>query len=505
MTSQGVYPARPAWRRPEPLEADEWVPRARYALSEIPALLWRERWLMLAVFLLIAALGFVFALTLKPSYPTHASVLVKLGQEYVYVPPSGDAARGATPTNDEMVEAETEIMSSDALKMRVVRRIGVARLAPSESSAFASASPEKREVMVAKLADGIGRNLKIDTAPGLPIVRLTYQNNDPQLAALVLNTLLEEYLAYRRSVLQTPAAGALDDQRHAFEQRLAQEDATYQNFLSSNQIGDFEADKTSLSALSAQVEQQQYANDAALKEKTAHLAAIEAELGGLPPEATLYHDSDPTASAKLADLKVQRESLLSRYKPDAQPVKDMDAQIQRLESGIASGRTQAKGPERTGLNPVYQTFQTEKLQLAAEVAGLQQTAAALSDEMSKLTERRLRLAQLEPQYEALSLDRDALQSNVKDLTAKAEESEAAQDIAAATNDNIRIVERATPPTTGKSLRGPVFMLALVFAIFSALCAGMLRLFLRPGLPTPAAAARTLDLPVLGAAAFKQTA
>jgi len=505
MTSQGVYPARPAWGRPEPSETEAWTPRARYPISEVPALLWRERWLMLAVFLGLAAIGVAFGLTLETMYPAHASVLVKLGQEYVYAPPSGDAARGATPTNDEMVAAETEIMASEPLEMRVVRRIGVARLAPHQASAYASASPEKREMIIAKLADGIARNLKIDTAPGLSVARLTYQNSDPQIAALVLNTLLEEYLAYRRSILQTPAAGAFDNQRHAFEQRLAQEDTAYQNFLSSNQIGDFDADKTALSQLAATVEQQQYANDTALNEKTAHLSAIDAELASLAPETSLYHDTDPTAQAKLADLKVQREGLLSRYKPDAQPVKDMEAQIARLEAGIAAGHTLTKGPERTGLNPVYQTFQTEKLQLTAEVAGLRQTGAALSDEMSKLTERRLRLAQLEPQYQNLNLDRDVLQANVKDLTAKAEESEAAQDVAAATNDNIRIIERATPPTTGKSLKVPVLVLGIVFALFSALCVGLLRVFLRPGLPTPAAASRTLDLPVLGAAAFKQTA
>jgi uncharacterized protein involved in exopolysaccharide biosynthesis len=125
--------------------------------------------------------------------------------------------------------------------------------------------------------------------------------------------------------------------------------------------------------------------------------------------------------------------------------------------------------------------------------------------MNQLTERRLRLAQLEPQYQAMNLDRDALQSNVKDLTAKAEETEASQQIAQATNDNIRIVERATAPTTGKSLRKPVLVLALLFAAFSALCAGLLRMFLRPGMPTPASAGRTLDLPVLGAAPLKQPA
>ena len=67
-----------------------------------------------------------FALTLKTLYPTHSSVLVKLGQEYVYQPRSGDAGRGAVPDNDQMVQSEAEIMGSDAVKMRVVGRLGVA-------------------------------------------------------------------------------------------------------------------------------------------------------------------------------------------------------------------------------------------------------------------------------------------------------------------------------------------------------------------------------------------
>ncbi|HVN01337.1 MAG TPA: Wzz/FepE/Etk N-terminal domain-containing protein [Caulobacteraceae bacterium] len=504
MTSQGVFPARSAPRFTAQRDGD-WQVRPRYALADVPTLLWRERWLMLATFVVTALTGIAFAFTLKTNYPAHSSVLVKLGQEYVYQPRSGDAGRGAVPDNDQILQSESEIMASDALKVRVVRRLGVARIAPDQASAYANASAEGRDLIVAKLAQGIGRGLKIDTAPALPVIRLTYENHDPQLAAQILNTLLEEYLVYRRSVLLTPTAGALDDQRRAFAQRLAEADGAYQSFLASNRIGDFEADKSALSQLAAQIEQQQYANDTALKEKTARLAAIDGELADVAPEVALYHDSDPTAPAKLADLRVQREQLLARYKPDAQPVRDMDAQIARLEGAIAAGRTTTRGPERTGLNPVYQTFQTEKLQLSAELAGLRQTAAALADEMGQLTERRLRLAQLEPQYQALSLDRDALQTNVKDLTAKAEETEASQQIAAATNDNIRIVERATPPTEGKSLRKPVLALALAFAVFSAFCIGLLRMFLRPGLPTPASAGRTLDLPVLGAAPLKQPA
>jgi uncharacterized protein involved in exopolysaccharide biosynthesis len=125
--------------------------------------------------------------------------------------------------------------------------------------------------------------------------------------------------------------------------------------------------------------------------------------------------------------------------------------------------------------------------------------------MSRLTDRRLKLAQLEPQYQALNLDRDVLATNVRDFTQKAEQSQASQALAQATNDNIRIVERAAVPSEGKSLRKPVLALAVLFAGFSAFCAGLARVFLRPGIPTPATAGRTLDLPVLGSAALKQPA
>ena len=92
--------------------------------------------------------------------------------------------------------------------------------------------------------------------------------------------------------------------------------------------------------------------------------------------------------------------------------------------------------------------------------------------------------------------RDALQNNVSDLTA-AEESEASQQISAATNDNIRPAERATPPTAGKSLRGLVLVLAL--QAFTALCGGLLRMFLRPGMADAASASRTREtLPGLNA-------
>jgi len=201
-------------------------------------------------------------------------------------------------------------------------------------------------------------------------------------------------------------------------------------------------------------------------------------------------------------LKVQREDMLSRYKSDARPVQELDAQIAQLQGAIGAGRTYGDGARRVGVNPVYQTVQTDKIQLAAEAAALREASVTLAAQIRQVTDRRIKLAGLEPAFTELSLDRDVLQANVRDFTVREQQTRAAQEIAAFSNDNIRIVERALTPTKGTSLKKPVAILALLFAGFTALCAGLLRAFLRPGLPTPRSASRTLDLPVLGAAPLK---
>jgi uncharacterized protein involved in exopolysaccharide biosynthesis len=318
----------------------------------------------------------------------------------------------------------------------------------------------------------------------------------------VLNTLLSDYLVYRRKVLLDPTAAALDQQKRSFQDRLDQADTAYENFLTNNRIGDFEAEKTSLSQLQGQIEQQQYAAAAELKERLGRMSGLESGLSQIAPQVDLYRDADNTAAAKLLDLKIQREALLAKYQPTAQPVRALDAQIAQLDSAISQGRAHGEGILRTGANPVYQTLQTEKLQLVAEISALKESLAALQEQTAELTERRLRLAGLEPRFDALSRDRDVLQANVKDFTVKEEQSQASQEISASTNDNIRIVEKATAPTEGVSLRKPILAVSFLFAIFSAVCAGLLRVLLRPGLPTPATAARTLELPVLGMAAMK---
>ena len=76
----------------------------------------------------------------------------------------------------------------------------------------------------------------------------------------------------------------------------------------------------------------------------------------------------------------------------------------------------------------------------------------MASQIQQVTDRQLRLGQLEPRYDDLARDRDVLSNNVRDFTVKEQETQAADAIARQSNDNIAIVQRAVTPTQGKSLK-----------------------------------------------------
>ncbi len=477
----------------------------QYAPADVLALLWRRLPLMIAVFVVIAVVGVIVALQMKETFPASSSLLIRLGQEYVYQPAVGDAARGATPSNDQVVQSELEILQSEAVRARTVDDIGLARLSPDLGRAYARASTEdKRRDIRAAAIESIRKGLKIATAPDNSIVKLTYAARDPELAALVLNTLVDEYLRYRRTVLIDGDASSVQAQLNVFQTRLDGADAAYQKFLVDNGIGsgDFDAEKTSLTQLYAQLTTEAYSVQAGLSEAQGRLGVTARNVAAVQPEVNLYRDLDHTAQDALNKLRTDRQDLLARYLPTAQPVREIDQKIAAQQALVSRGPLDG-GAKRVGPNPIYQSLVTDRNSNEAQVASFRDRLAAVRASMAEIAGRRQKLAGLEAQNQALSRQRDILTNNVKSLAQRVQESQAAQALAKSGDDNIKVVERAYPATQGTSLKKPVMILAILFAAFAALCAGLLSAFLSKGYPTPQTIERTLHMPVLATAPLQR--
>ena len=494
-------PARQGWPGQGAPARAGWAPA--YSLSDFAALLWRERFLMLVVFLTVFVAAVAFSLTLKKTYTAYSSVLVQLGQEYVYNPGVGDAGRGAAASAGQIIQSELSILNSTTVKERALEKLGLGKVYPKLAKAYDEGGREQKRKRFAAAIETMTDNFNVETAPETSLVQTSFGHPDAQTASLMLNTLIEEYLLQRKAVLVGADSGVLSEQLGLFEGRLAQADAAYQQFLAEAGVGDFETEKASLAQVYASLLNERYSIQAQLSEVQGRLGVTSQQAAQAQPEIGLYQDTDPTATNRLSQLMVERQDLLSRYRPDSQPVRELDQKIGALQAMIAAGGGAGVAARRIGPNPVFQSLTTEKNQLEAQAASLRSRQAAVNADLAQVAARRQRLTALEPRNQELMRERDILATNVRSLGARAQESQAARAIAMKGENSVRVVERAYTPTKGKSLRKAVLALGVLFGAFSAVCAALVRILLRRGFVTPEATARTLELPVLATAPLKR--
>ena len=472
-----------------------WASRPRHGFEDLAAQLWRQRLMMLLIFAVLVALGVLVAFMLPKTFTARSDLLVQLSQDYVYQPRAGDAARGAIPEVTDVVQAEAAIISSGALHERVVAAIGPDIVLGDD----AEGTPQERQ---AAAIVAIGRNLSVGTSPDTGVVTLSYKSDSAEAAARILNQIVQSYLVYRREVFRDNTGPLLAEQRNEIERQLNSADSAYDSFLTDHNLGDFTNERTAVQNAYQTAFNERLTVESALHQADSRLAALNRQMGNIPPEVTLQQDLNLSAQERLQTLRADRETLLGRYQADAQPVRDIDAQIAQIEA-FANG-PQGVGilAQREGPNTVWQDIRTDQIRAQAERDALAAQFRTLSQQLDQLNQRQVQLAQLESQNGALTAERDVLTTAYRDFTTRQTEARSSSELARGGADSIRVIAPAITPDKPSSLRKPVFALALVFALFTALCAGLLRIFMGRRFVTPGSAARTLDLPVLAVAPAK---
>lgn len=464
-----------------------WAETPRMGLADVAAMLWAERGIVLAVGAAICALGLAAALMAPRTYTARAELLVRLGQEYVYQPTAGGAGAGATPDMQTVVNAEMRMMGSGAVVRQAIADVGLAALYPDIARAPGS---EARRVSAAERA--FAENLVLQTAPQTPAIALAFEHRNPETAALALNALIDAYLAHRRDVLVGGEYAALSEQSTDLSARAEQATQSLAGFLTEHSISDFEAEMGALSQRAADIETQVLDAQARRREAEARVAALRAQHQAEPAEINLYTESD--ARRELVEAQLEREQLLSRYQPDALPVREVDRRIAQLTTFLETG--DHAGLVRRGPNPVRQEVASQLYAVQAEARAQRGREQALVQQRQEVRERLRHMQTLEPRFRQLRRDRTIVETNAQAFATRAEEARSRTEMLGRATDNITAVERAQPPTQGQSLRWPIMIVTLLIAAIIAVAAGLSRALMRRSFPTPTSAARSLETPVL---------
>ena len=345
-----------------------------------------------------AALGIIAAAAVyflyPPSYESQAKLLVRYVLERSGVDPV-DGANSAAATNDMVIGAEIEILTSWDLAVQVAQALGPQRLLPPARDLFSrlvqaiGLKQPSAAATESEAASTISSGLKVISSKGSNIIFVSYKNHDPQMATLVLQELLSRYFVKHLEVHRS--AGAFDFVTQQTDQVRAHLNQTEDALKSLR-------DKTGI---------------VSLKEGSEAFSA----------EAAKTQEALNAAEAELAEQKAVANQI--------------------GESKAKKWGTKGQPSEKSPLS--------EK----ARVAGIEAKIGTLKTKLRDVQQRSKQLSELAPQIEDLERKKEMDAANYKYFAASLEKARVDEALDPTKMPNISAVQRPSPPILAITKRNKI--------------------------------------------------
>lgn len=495
-------------------EIDDWGPsrsaqagagykavRPQMSFLDLLLHLWRAKWLMLLAAIPILVLGLIVAINMPKDYESNSRLYVRAGDEIRMSSVVDNNGRDTLPDLEQIVQGELELLRSPIVVERTLAKFDLQRLYPKlVEEAYKEAARESeverdaiRFELNQKAMETFTKNMGAGAAPKTPVINVSFKHENPRIAAEVLDTALAAYLDYRSELFGSRPVAKFSNQRERIEIELLQAEEAINAFLIDNKIGDFESERHTAQTLFGEASSQLFTVESRASAVDGQLASTRAQLNGTPQQQDIFVED--TSAQALRDLEIQRNQALVNYLPNSQTVQAIDEQIAKLKEYMER-QNSLSGTTRRGPNPTYQTLEATLNTLEAEAESLAGQRIELRRQLARLERQLERFTGLEPSWNELLRDRDLLENNVRIIAEREQQEDTIAGIAAEEIDSVTIMEPATVPLRGSSLRLPIAVLAVLFAGFTALIVGLIRTFSARGFVTPNAVQRTVGLPVL---------
>lgn len=333
---------------------------------ELLAILYRGKWTVLCVFLLVTGLVFWGTQRQKPVFEAESSLIVRIGREYVYRPDGARSETSRTPSLSEMVNSEVEILSSRDLAEVVVRSIGIEQLYPE----ILELEPD-REIAIEKAVLKFRAAASIRPVLESSVIKVGFEHESPALAADAVNLLVERFKDKHIEVFGEEQAKRLESQMEQRQELLGQAARALADFKREKDVYDIQEQRRLLLDRRERLDQ-------ALQEAEAQLAVLRLKAGpegqeeppdmpALPPhlrpemkdellrqryelELALRGFEPPVsdrlveqAALRLLDLELEERQLLRDYSPTNRKVQSVQAEIQRVRTFLEQAETRAGG------------------------------------------------------------------------------------------------------------------------------------------------------------------
>src|SRR5450432_1821460 len=200
-------------------------------LSQYLRIVWARKWLILAVFVVIAASGVAITVLLPRQYTAETSLIVEMR-----IDPALGALAPALAAPSYMA-TQIEVLRSERVASRAVKILGVER-SPTAVAQWREATKAKIP-LERYFADVLERGLAVEPLRGSSVINLSFTSADPIFAQAAANAFAQAYMDVSVDLRVAPArqsASFLDEQSKTLRANLEKAQATLSKFQQSKGI-----------------------------------------------------------------------------------------------------------------------------------------------------------------------------------------------------------------------------------------------------------------------------
>lgn len=331
IATQNAQPGNPPTPIPTPQSAT-------ITPGDISKMIFKRKWIILALTLAGAAAGLFHAERTVPQYEATSQVYIDLGG-------SGNLGIGNVSSQsmlfdepDLMFQTQVQIMRSDAVAMDAIKMLDLYHTAPY-SKVFEK-SPYKGELTPAQREALVGMfqaSTKISVVPDTALVNVSFQSPNPTLARDAANALVQAYMERdlrARYEGSTRISKWLANQLTGLKQQTESNQKELSDYVQKHNIIAAGPQGNSLVLDSLATVNQQLAEakaDRIVKEARYRMAQTRNPelLVSVAPGTILG-----SLRQQQADMMVQRAQLQSKFGPDYPKVQELNKQLSSVQSDI---------------------------------------------------------------------------------------------------------------------------------------------------------------------------
>src|SRR3954452_19986341 len=185
-----------------PLDPRLYAPLASHdsGAGEYLRILIKRKWVVVTCLVAIFSIVAIATLKTTPVYEAGGTIAINKPDTTLNFQNSGFTLDYYDPTE---LDTEVKILQSDLLAMQVIRELNLdhrpefSGQAPPPASASLDLAPDPLQSDPARasaMVGGFKGNLKVGLSPNTRIIEVHYRSPDPQMAANVVNTLMQTYV-----------------------------------------------------------------------------------------------------------------------------------------------------------------------------------------------------------------------------------------------------------------------------------------------------------------------